>query len=151
MRGTILLLDGQDARAMYDEFFRTTGLFVTATARVEDAMKQAGIISPDVVMILPGSGIGVSVVSDLRPLVDHATSIIVAAGPEDCEPAYHAGADSFLLKSTSPSDVLYEVHRALILRRSGRRLPWNMAAVKSPASDAPRSREQAPGDSTDAK
>jgi hypothetical protein len=34
-----------------------------------------------------------------------------------------AGADSVLLMPAPPDEVLYEIQRALILRRSGRRLP----------------------------
>jgi hypothetical protein len=43
----------------------------------------------------------------------------------DREAARSAGADLFLLGSALPSALVFEVHRALILRRTGRRLTWN--------------------------
>jgi hypothetical protein len=58
-------------------------------------------------------------------MADHATSIIVASVPERRDTARRQGADSFLPISGPESDLLYEIHRGLILRRSGRRLPWN--------------------------
>jgi hypothetical protein len=58
-------------------------------------------------------------------LADRATSIIVASVPEERDAARNEGADSFLPNSAPAADLLYEIHRALILRRSGRRLPWN--------------------------
>jgi DNA-binding NarL/FixJ family response regulator len=66
-----------------------------------------------------------SIVPGLRRLADYATSIIVASVLEEREAAREAGADSFLLNSAPPTDLLHEIRRALILRRSGRRLPWN--------------------------
>ena len=59
-------------------------------------------------------------VDQLRRRTDHATSIIIV-GRDDGErdSARRSGADSFLLAT---ADVLYEIHRALILRRSGRPL-----------------------------
>lgn len=125
MRGRVLLLDTEDSRAVYAEYFRANRLLVSEAARLEDALKQADLVPPDVIVTVFAPHNGPSVVRELRSRVDHATSIIVASGREDCEQAHEAGADSFLLKSAHPSKVLYEVHRALILRRSGRRLPWN--------------------------
>lgn len=110
---------------MYAEYFRAMGLLVSEVARPEDALKRADVISPDVVVAVFAPDNGPSIVGELRRLLDPATSIIVASGREDRERARDAGADSFLLKSAPPSEVLYEVQRALILRRSGRRLPWN--------------------------
>jgi hypothetical protein len=66
-----------------------------------------------------------AVIRKLRTSVDDATSIIVTCADEGREQARNAGADSFLRDSAPLSDVLFEIHRALILRRSGRRLSPN--------------------------
>ena len=70
-----------------------------------------------------------SIVAGLRGLADYATSIIVAWFPKEHEAARKAGADSFLLNPAPPAALLYEIRRALILRRSGCRLPWNWLAL----------------------
>ena len=129
MRGTVLFLNSRESTSPFADHFRTDGLFVHAAERAEDAVQQIDDIAPDVVVAILGQDNGPSVVRELRSSVDDATSIIVIADLNDLEEAQHAGADSFLLKSALPSEVLYEVRRALILRRSGRRLAWNPRAV----------------------
>jgi DNA-binding response OmpR family regulator len=125
MRGTVLLLDDGDARAPYAEYFRANGLIVYETTRPEDALRQLATVTPDVIVTTFGHAIASSVIGELRTSVDDATSIIVAGGDEGREQARNAGADAFVLNSALLSEVLYEIHRALILRRSGRRLPPN--------------------------
>jgi DNA-binding response OmpR family regulator len=124
VRGTVLLLDSQRARLEWAELFRANGLLVYEAARPEDAFDQVDRVGPDVVVGLLDAGIGVSVIRELRARVDYATSIITISDVDHCELARDAGSDAFLLKSVPPTEVLYEVRRALILRRSGRRLPW---------------------------
>jgi DNA-binding NarL/FixJ family response regulator len=122
MRGTLVLLDSQGSRSEYAEYFRANGLLVYPAAVLEDWLDLVERIAPDVVVIVFAPTIAHSVISELRARVDYATSIIAIGNIEDCEPARAAGADSFLLHSALPSEDLYEIRRALILRRSGRRL-----------------------------
>lgn len=124
MRGTVLLVDDHESRHVYADGFRASGLFVIEAAHPEKALTLADATAPDVVVTVLVSAIGPSVVRELRRRVDHATSIIATSTVEHRQAARDAGADSFLLRSASPSEVLYEIHRALLLRRSGRRLPW---------------------------
>jgi DNA-binding NarL/FixJ family response regulator len=125
MRGTVLLLDSGEARASYAEFFRANGLIVFETARPEEAIKQLDTVKPDVIVTTFGPAVPSTVIRTLRTSVDDATSIIVTCADEGREQARNAGADLFLRDSALLSDVLYEIHRALILRRSGRRLSPN--------------------------
>jgi DNA-binding response OmpR family regulator len=124
MRGTVLLLAGEDSYAVDTEHLRAHGLLVYEAARPDEADR----IAPDVVVTVLSGNSSPSVIRELRTRVDHATSIIVvapAASREDRDAARGAGADSILPMPAQPGDVLYEVQRALILRRSGRRLPHN--------------------------
>jgi DNA-binding response OmpR family regulator len=129
MGGTVLFVNSRESTSLFADHFRTNGLLVYEAERAEDAVQQVDGIAPDVVVAVLGQDNGPSVIRELRSSVDYATSIIVIADLNDREEAQHAGADSLLLKSALPSEVLYEVRRALILRRSGRRLPWNPWAV----------------------
>jgi DNA-binding response OmpR family regulator len=122
MRGTVLLIGSEDSRCVHEEHFRATGLIVFEAASAEDAMRQIDRVLPDVVVSVLGSSHDVSVIRDLRSRVDDATSIIVVCSLEDGDQAREAGADSCLSNAALPNEVLYEVHRALILRRSDRRL-----------------------------
>jgi DNA-binding response OmpR family regulator len=125
MRGTVLLLAGPDWSVVYAEQLRENGLRVYELPRPEDALRQVDAIGPDVVVAVYSGSTDPAAIRELRGRVDHATSIIaiLATGREDCTPALGAGADSVLLMPAPPGEVLYEVQRALILRRSGRRLP----------------------------
>jgi DNA-binding response OmpR family regulator len=125
MRGTILLLHSDRSPVADVDLLRAKGLIVYLCDELSDALEQLQADEPDVVVAVLPPGDSPSVVSALRRLADRATSIIVASVPEEREVARKAGADSFVLTSASPADLMYEVHRALILRRSGRRLPWN--------------------------
>lgn len=125
MRGTVLLLGSDEPRGGYADHFRANGLLVYEAAGADAALRTLEIMTPDVVVAIFGPETRSSLLRELRHRVDDATSIVVASDLEDCEPAHAAGADAFLVRSSLPSQVLYEIHRALILRRSGRRLPWN--------------------------
>src|SRR5688572_26932546 len=121
MRGTVLLLAGERSYAPYTEHLRANGLLVFEAARPE----EVDTVAPDVVVTVFSPDSGSSLIRDLRNRVDHATSIIVISsttGHEDRRAAHRAGADSVLM-APPPDEVVYEVQRALILRRSGRRLP----------------------------
>ena len=124
MRGTVLLLDSDKSPLVDVDLFRANGLTVHHCHESEQALKQFQDTGADVIVVLSARDSG-SIVPALRGLADYATSIVVASVPEDRDDARRAGADSFLLNSARPADLLYEIHRALILRRSGRRLPWN--------------------------
>ena len=124
MRGTVLLLDSDRSWPVDVDLFRAKGVMVYHCHEPGQALKQLQDVGADVIVVRSARP-GRSIVAALRGLADHATSIVVASVPEEREEARRAGADSFLLDSASPADLLYEIHRALILRRSGRRLPWN--------------------------
>lgn len=71
---------------------------------------------------------GTALICELRARVDDATSIVVLSRyvrVDDRHQARVAGADLFLMKPALPSALVFEVQRALILRRGGRRLSWN--------------------------
>jgi len=119
MRGTVLLLGDQDWHVPYTEHLRAQGLLVYGVASPADLQT----IAPDVVVTMFSRDSSPSLIRDLRNQIDHATSIIVACSREDRHAAHEAGADSVLLMPALPDEILYEVQRALILRRSGRRLP----------------------------
>ena len=111
-----------DAEGIIDlEHLRAAGLRVYNANDVGDAIGWlAEGAAPDVVVVsVPPE---CEAVDRIRRRADDATSIIVV-GRDDrgWDSARRSGADSFLLAT---ADVLYEIHRALILRRSGRRLPW---------------------------
>jgi len=125
MRGTVLLLESDISLLVDIDLLRANELIVYPCDELAYALRQFQHVTPDVVVaVLPGHD-SASIVPRLRGLVDYATSIIVASVLEEREAARKAGADSFLLNSAPPADLLYEIRRALILRRSGRRLPWN--------------------------
>jgi len=124
MRGTILLIESDRSLLADVDLWREKGLIVYESYELAHALQQCRRVAPDVVVVTSAHG-GGAAVPELRAAADHATSIIVASAPEEREAARKAGADSFLSSSASPADLLYQIHRALILRRSGRRLPWN--------------------------
>jgi DNA-binding NarL/FixJ family response regulator len=127
MRGTVLLLERDRSLLVDVDLLRANELIVYHCHELANALKQFQhmAMAPDVVVAVLSGHDSPSIVPGLRGLADYATSIIVASVPEEREAARKAGADSFLLNSASPADLLYEIRRALILRRSGRRLPWN--------------------------
>lgn len=125
MHGTVLLLTSDTSLLGDVDVWRAHGLVVYHCVELAHALRQLQHGAPDVIVAVLSDDESPSIAAELRGLADHATSIIVASVPEHREAARKGGADSFLLKSAPPSDLLYEIHRALILRRSGRRLPWN--------------------------
>jgi len=125
MRGTVLLLESDRSLLVDVDLLRANELIVHHCRELANALKQFQHAAPDVVVAVLSGHDTTTIVPGLRGLSDHATSIIVASVPDEREAARQAGADSFLLNSAPPADLLYEIRRALILRRSGRRLPWN--------------------------
>jgi DNA-binding NarL/FixJ family response regulator len=124
MRGTVLLLDSDRSLLADVDLFRANGLIVHHCHDPAEALRRVQEIAADVVVVVSAHHSG-SIVRDVRGLADDAMSIVVASVPEEREEARRAGADSFVLNSAPPADLLYEIHRALIMRRSGRRVPWN--------------------------
>ena len=117
VRGVVLLVD-PDGK-VDPEHLRQAGLMVYEAADERMALDRLSDVAADVVVVAEQT----VALTELRRHVDHATSIIVIGGSDDPPQGLHAaGADSFLPPS---ADFVYEIHRALILRRSGRRLPWN--------------------------
>jgi DNA-binding response OmpR family regulator len=125
MRGTVLLMESDRSLLADVDLLRANGLMVYHSHELAQALQQFQQIAPDVVVVVVPAHDSRTIVPALRGLADHATSIIVASAPEEREAARKAGADSFVSTSAPAADLLYEIHRALILRRSGRRLPWN--------------------------
>jgi DNA-binding NarL/FixJ family response regulator len=125
MRGTVFVLNGDTSSLVDVDQLRASGLIVYESDEPAEAVNQVQHLSSDVVVAVLSADDTLSIIPELRGVADDATSIIVASAPEQREAARRAGADSFLLNSARPSDLLYEIQRALILRRSGRRLPWN--------------------------
>jgi len=130
--GTVLLVNSFDGREMYADHLRANALIVRDADSPEAALRALDATDPHVVVtdvMFPRSGVdGADFLRALRARVDGATSIIVVSAfvrQEDRDKARAAGADLYLHKPALPAAVLYEVRRALILRRSGRRLPWN--------------------------
>ena len=117
MRGVVLLVDRDGT--IDPEPLREAGLRVYQAADWQTALDRLQEVAPDAVIVAGET----SALAELRRGAGYATSIIVVGRNQDPpETLRAAGADSCL----SPSgDLLYEIHRALILRRSGRRLPWN--------------------------
>ena len=149
LSGTVLLVNGYDGRQMYGDHFRAHGLIVADAETPEIAFTQLDAIDPHVVVtdfVFPESAFrGGGCIHALRTRLDPATSIIVVSGfvrQEDREEARAAGADLYMLKPALPSAVLYEVRRALILRRSGRRLAWNWPERSTSAVRVDRDRRQ---------
>ena len=132
MTGTVLLVNSFDGREMYAEYFRAHSLVVHDVARPEDALALLTGTPCDVLItdlrFLDSALDGTGFIREARSRVDHTVSIIVVTGLvrcEDREQARAAGADRYLVTPALPRAVLYEVKRALLLRRSGRRLEWN--------------------------
>jgi DNA-binding NarL/FixJ family response regulator len=143
---TVLFVDGSEDSRAYIDALSDRRLRVVHAARPEDALHSLARELPDVVVtnvVFADTAIGAAeFIRDLRTRVDAATSILVLTQYgrlADRESAAAAGADLFLTRSAPPAALVFEVHRALILRRSGRRLAWNWrrcdAVVPSPVVD----------------
>ena len=118
MRGDVLLVDSEDL--IDAERLRAAGLRVCHVRDVAAATDRVSESAADVVVV--SNPLESESLQELRRRADDATSIIVVGRDSgEREAARRSGADSFL---PATADVLYEIHRALILRRSGRRLRW---------------------------
>jgi DNA-binding response OmpR family regulator len=134
----VLLVNSSDSRAMYAEYLRHYDLLVYDVPRPEDAFQHLNGVSPDVVvtdLFFTHTAVdGCAFIRELRAALDAAASIIVVSGYgriEDREQARQAGADRYLLIPALPSEVLSEIRRALLLRQSGSRLPWNWTETQA--------------------
>jgi DNA-binding response OmpR family regulator len=125
MRGHVLLLESDRSLLVDVDLLRANELMVYHCHELARALEHFQQLTPDVVVAVLSGHDSPSIVPGLRGLADYATSIIVVSVADEREAARKAGADSFLLNSAPPADLLHEIRRALILRRSGRRLPWN--------------------------
>src|SRR5690349_19500749 len=121
MASALLVIGRDDDRKVYTTYLRREQLIVHAfaTPRLALAAFDTGLTADVVVTddLFPRTDLdAVAFVRELRARVDPGTSIIVVAGlmrEEDREPFRAAGADFSLLKPARPSEVLYEVKRAL--------------------------------------
>ena len=146
----VLVVNSFDDCDMYAEYLRDLGLTVHAAPAPEQGLDLVATVGCDVVItdyvFARSTMSGASFIRELRSRVDAATSIIVIAGCvrlEDRKEARQSGADLFLIKPALPSAVLFEVRRALVLRRKGRRLVWNWHDLPEAAPHAPRPRSRA--------
>jgi len=137
--GTVLLVNSFDGREMYGDYLRANALIVSDADTPERALRTLDSVDPHVIVtdfvFLQSSYDGPGLLRELRTRVDSATSIVVVSGlvrQEDRAEARAAGADLYLVKPVLPSALLYEVRRALLLRRSGRRLSWNWRDTARP-------------------
>ena len=127
------------------EHLRAQSWLVQAVASPEAAWAAIEGHTPDVVVIDAGVGglrtdeVG-RFIAACRFRLDDATSIIVMglSDADERQKLRAAGADLFLLVPIQPSELAYEVKRALILRRSGRRLSWNWPASARGEHEASR-------------
>jgi two-component system, cell cycle response regulator DivK len=147
--GQVLLVNSFDDREMYAEYLRDAGLIVHAIADPAVALGLLPAISCDVVItdlvFAPGAISGTAFTREVRGRLDPSTSIIVVSGcvrQEDRDGARQAGADLFLVKPALPSAVLFEVRRALALRKLGRRIEWNWHDLPPSASANPSRRRR---------
>jgi DNA-binding NarL/FixJ family response regulator len=125
MRGTILVLQRSGSPEVDVDLLRTKGLIVHLCRDPGEAVSALLDVRPDLVVATASRGESASIVGALRGAADRATSIIVLSEGDEREAARQAGADSFVPRSAPPADLHYVIHRALILRRSGRRLVWD--------------------------
>jgi two-component system, cell cycle response regulator DivK len=147
--GQVLLVNSFDDREMYAEYLRDAGLLVHAVADPALALGLLPRIICDVaitdLVFAPGAISGSAFTRELRARLDPLTSIIVVSGrvrEEDRDEARRSGADLFLIKPALPSAVLFEVRRALALRKEGRRIEWNWRDLPPSASVAPSRRRR---------
>lgn len=128
----VLVISSFDACDMYVEYFTASGLLAIGFSGPDQACQSVEAIAPAVIVtditFLGSPPDGCEFIRRLRRTVAAATSIIVVTGrvrEQDRHDAREAGADLFLIMPALPDEVLAEVRRALLLRRNGRRLPWN--------------------------
>ena|SRR5687767_3083769 len=123
MRGTVLVVDPGQTGIVNVEELRAEGLIVHEVNDLRQALTLASDLGPDVVVAVFSSAEDLSCLGGLRTSLDYAVSILVVGLTESHrESARHLGADALVGPS---SDLADEIHRALILRRSGRRLHGN--------------------------
>jgi CheY-like chemotaxis protein len=150
MEESVLFVNSSEGCHLYIQLLRERQLHVIHVCRPEDALPVltrhlANVVVTDLVFADTAVE-GTAFIRAVRSQVDDATSIVVLSRyvrAGDREDARAAGADLFLMKPALPTALVFEVQRALILRRSGRRLPWNwpyrpVAAALPPAVDRRR-------------
>lgn len=142
--GRVLVVDSYGGSDAYVDAMRDAGLMTLYVTLPEDALQLLTRHPADVVVteiVFTGSPMeGNTFIREARGRVDDATSIIALSRyvrAADREDAREAGADLFLMKPALAPAVLFEIHRALILRRGGRRLPWNWPRRPVAARSAP--------------
>jgi DNA-binding NarL/FixJ family response regulator len=130
--GTVLFVQTGDDRHPYVDALAEQQLMVVEVSGPDDALRWLTSSAPDVVVtdfVFTESRIAApDFIHAVRRRVDTATSIVVLSRyvrATDRDRARAAGADLFVMKPALPSALVFEVRRALILRRSGRRLAWN--------------------------
>ena len=134
-----------DPESLHLEHLRAQSWLVQAVSSPDAAWAAFELNTPDVVIIDAAvGGLGSDEVGRFlaasRFRLDDATSIIVTglSDADERQKLRASGADLFLLTPLQPSEIAYEVKRALILRRSGRRLSWNWPASARGEQEAPR-------------
>lgn len=130
--GNVLFVNSSEGCQSYIDALSDRQFTVIHRARPEDALTWLKTDQPDVVVtelsFADTAIAGTELIRQLRARVDHTTSIVVLSQylrMADRNHAREAGADLFLMRPALPNALVFDVQRALILRRSGRRLPWN--------------------------
>lgn len=146
-RGSVLIVNGNggfEGVDAYGTVLRAHGLHVQDFDQTKGELSQLDSSHPDVVVaetvFHETNAGGPGLIRELRSRLDDETSIIIVserARREDREQARAAGADCLLVKPVLSNTLLYEVLRAVELRQSGRRLPWNWSAPPAPSTDDP--------------
>jgi DNA-binding response OmpR family regulator len=130
--GNVLFVNSSEGCQSYIDALSDGQFTVIHAVRPEDALTwlttdQAHVVVTELSFADTAMG-GTELIREVRARVDYATSIVVLSQylrMADRSNAREAGADLFLMRPALPSALVFEVQRALILRRSGRRLSWN--------------------------
>jgi DNA-binding response OmpR family regulator len=143
-RGCILFVNGGEGCQLYIDALSQGHFTVIHARRPEDALTWLTTDCPDIVVtdlaFADTAVTGTAFIREVRARMDDAVSILVLSQylrVADRNSAREAGADLFLMKPVLPTALVFEVQRALILRRSGRRLPWNWPRRAAPVVPFP--------------
>jgi two-component system cell cycle response regulator DivK len=111
--------DYQDAREMYAEYLRASGFRVAEAASGVEAVRKAGELAPDVILMdlsLPGlDGVEATrrLKADPRTRVIPVVAITGHTGSTASNRARDAGCVAFVLKPALPNRVVDEIKRVL--------------------------------------
>ena len=130
--GCVLFVNSSEGCQLYIDALSDGHFTVIHAVRPEDALTWLTTERPDIVVtdlaFADTAMAGTAFIREVRARLDDALSIVVLSQylrVADRNSAREAGADLFLMKPALPTALVFEVQRALIFRRGGRRLAWN--------------------------